>query len=175
MNKTAVLSIITVSLLILGILSGTKLFITVKQTPEEKIHYHAGFSVYENNKKIDFSDTRFMYLKPCAARGNGKIEEENTQLEKAHLHDNVGDVVHVEAKDPVWIDLFTNIKFPIDYSKTTGYIDLQKVPDFQNQPIRPYQILVVFIGENNEKLIQNGVTREYIDEQLKKSAECDDE
>lgn len=115
-----------------------------------------------------------MYLKPCTARGNGIIEDENTELEKAHLHDNIGDVVHVEAKDALWEDLFTNIKFPVDYSKTTGYISNERIPDFQNQPIRPYDSLVIFIGENDVKLLDQGVTREYIETQSKKSIECGD-
>lgn len=137
-----------------------------------KVHYHAGFVVFENNKKLDFSDLKYMYLKPCVAEGSEDTGNEDIQLEKAHLHDNVGDVVHIERTGAVWQDLFTNIRYPVDYKKTTGYINNQKILDFQKQPIRPFDSLVVFIGDNDPTNLAAGVTKEYIETKAKKSVEC---
>ncbi len=137
-----------------------------------KVHYHAGFVVFQENKKLDFSDAKYMAIEPCVQEG--KKVATNEQLEKAHLHDNVGDVVHVEHKGATWQDLFTNIKFPIDYSTTSGYLDGKLVADYQLQPIQPFDSLVVIIGDKNTDLLSQAVTRDYIDEQGKKSKTCGD-
>lgn len=175
MSKLILISLASIGALFYLTFVVIKLIPKKSSTQNEKIHYHAGFVVFENNKKLDFSDTKYMFLKPCLVNGKEEEEEEdrsNLQLEKAHLHDNVGDVVHIEAKDPVWKDLFANIKFTMKYSNTTGYINNKKIENFQNQPIRPYDSLVVFIGENDEKLLEQKITREYIETQSKKSIEC---
>lgn len=147
-------------------------FLWKKQIPQAEIHYHAGIVVFENNKKLDFSDTKYMYTKPCLVGGGEDTKNVNVQMEKAHLHDNVGDVVHVEAQGATWQDLFTNIRYPINYSKTTGYINAQKIPNFQQTSIQPFQSLVVFIGENDPKFLSAGVTKEYIETKSKESKGC---
>ena len=141
----------------------------------EKTHYHAGFVVFENNKKIDFSDNKYMYIKPCLTNANEEKETKETiQIEKAHLHDNVGDIVHIERKGAVWGDLFTNIKFPIDYSKAVAYINGKVVPNFKSQPIKAYESLVLFIGDNDKSLLSQAVTKEYIENQEAKGGSCSD-
>lgn len=140
----------------------------------EKIHYHAGFVVFENGKKLDFSDTKYMFIKPCTVDGKETEDSEDEQLEKAHLHDNVPDLIHVEADGAIWADLFANIKFPIDYSKTTAFINEIEVTNFQNESIKPDQSLVLFIGPVDKKFIFQGVTSEYIEETAKRSTTCGD-
>src|SRR5690242_18124426 len=83
------------------VIFGKKIF------PEPKVHFHAGFVVFKDDKKLSFSDYKYMNVKPCMV--DDKDEEEDPQLEKAHLHDNVGDVVHSEQNGAKWKDLFTNI------------------------------------------------------------------
>ena len=142
-----------------------------KFIPQEKIHYHAGFVVFDNNKKVDFSDYKYMNVKPCTV-DEKESGEEDEQLEKAHLHDNVGDVVHVEQTNAKWKDLFANIHFPIDYSKTTAFVDGKVVPDFANQQIRPYQSMVIFIGNVDKNHLKEAVTKKHIVEEEKKSESC---
>ena len=104
-----------------------------------------------------------------------EIENEgDEQIEKAHLHDNVGDLVHVEADRAKWSDLFTNINFPIDYAKMTAFINGQEVSGFQSFPIKSDDSLVLFIGSVNKKLLSEAVTTQYIEEQGKKSETCSD-
>lgn len=147
-----------------GILFGKKLF------PEKKVHYHAGFVVFQNNKKINFSDNKYMNIMPCSTDDSALTED--PQLEKAHLHDNVGDVIHVEQKDPKWKDLFTNIHYPIDYKTTTAYINGQKVNNFQSQTIHPYDSAVIFIGNNDKKHLKEAVTKKHIIEKETTSESC---
>lgn len=161
-----IIGIYVVILLATGwILFGKKVF------PEEKIHYHAGFVVFYNNKKIDFSDNIYMNVKPCTTGEEEEVEEDE-QLEKAHLHDNVGDVVHIEATDAHWEDLFTNIHYAIDYSKTTAFVNGKKIGNFQNQPIHPYDSLVLFIGTVDKDQLKEAVQKKYIMEKEKKSDDC---
>lgn len=146
-----------------------------KFIPEKKVHYHAGFIVFKDNKKVNFSDFKYMYEKPCTINGKENEENENDQLEKAHLHDNVGDVIHIEREDAHWQDLFENIKYSINYDKVTGYVNGQKIDRFQVLPIRSSDSLVVFIGNNDvSKELQQAPTKNYIEQMGKKSKTCGD-
>lgn len=144
------------------------------ETP--KAHYHAGFIVVEDNKLIDFSKSQYMDFEPCRLP-SAKSEPDTPQqlqLEKAHLHENVGDVVHVETARTLWKDLFTNIKYPINYSDAAAYINGKSVIDFQNKQIQPYQSLVVFIGANDDtqKFLNQAVIKQHIQDVEAKSEDC---
>jgi hypothetical protein len=128
--------------------------------------------VFQNNNKLDFSDNKYMYIKPCTVNGKDDDTHANPQMEKAHLHDNVGDVVHIEAAGPVWKDLFTNIKFPVDENGATGYVNGKLVKPFLSAPIHPDDSLVVFIGENDQSHLQEAATTAYIEEMGNKSNAC---
>lgn len=171
--------ILFVTLILIAVgLSVTAFFVAKKAASkivnEQKIHYHAGFVAFENGNKLDFSDTKYMFIKPCTVEGEEDESIEDSQLEKAHLHDNVGDVVHIEGEDAVWGDLFTNIKFPVDYSEVTAFINGQKVSSFETQPIGSNDSLVLFFGNVDEKLLSQAVTTQYIEDTAKKSTTCGD-
>lgn len=167
MNKITILRIALIC--ILGI--GGAIYTYRNSTPEEEVHYHAGVVIFQNNQKIDFSDLQYMTISPCVDEGTEQPPEDE-QNEKAHLHDNVGDVIHVEAAGAIWKDLFTNINYPIDYSKATGYMNGQKVDDFSTRSIRPDESLVIFIGDNDPQFATMGASVSYIEEQAKKSTTC---
>src|SRR3989344_6791336 len=122
MNKRS--QIFIVPFLFLIIFAG--FFILQKQNQKEKeIHYHAGFQVYFDGKLQDFSGAKYMTVNPCGEEENG---QENEQLEKAHHHDGVGDVVHVETEGAKWLDLFKNIRFNSDSSNPVeGYVNGKRV------------------------------------------------
>jgi hypothetical protein len=160
------------ALIIVIALGVTGFFVAKKVFVPKQIHIHAGFVVFEHNKKIDFSDFKYMSVKPCSLKEEEKLTDEELQSEKGHLHDNVGDVVHVHRVGSRWRELFTNIKYPLDYSKTTGYINGQEVPDWQDQKVEAYQSLVVFIGENDKKHLKEAVKKSHIQLIEKKSENC---
>ncbi|HKB88069.1 MAG TPA: hypothetical protein VKC53_00300 [Patescibacteria group bacterium] len=144
MKKKIIYIVLIIIIATIGIFAYFK---SKKTVVSEEIHYHAGFVVFDNGKKVDFSDLKYMNVEPCTVPGKKEEETpEHNQLEKAHLHDGVGDVVHVHRLDSKWGDLFTNIKYPIDYSKVTAFINNQEVADIQNITIKPYDSLVIFIG-----------------------------
>ena len=167
MNKRSQIFIVTFLFLI--IFAG--FFILQKQNQKEKeIHYHAGFQVYFDGKLQDFSGAKYMTVNPCGEEENG---QENEQLEKAHLHDGVGDVVHVEAEGAKWKDLFVNIRFKIDPDRqTTGYVNGKKAKNIMDYPIKSYDSMVIFFGKVDEKLLKNAVTKKRIIEVEKENRNC---
>ena len=171
MNKR--FSYITVLLVIL-LITISAFFIFKNQLIPAKTHYHAGFVVFQNNKKLSFSDNRYMFIEPCAINSKDTDSTAVIQIKKAHLHDNVGDLVHIERTGAKWQDLFTNIKFSIDYSNAVGYINGKKTVNFQMQSIHPYDSLVIFIGKNDSKLFKQAVTKDYMIKMAKKSTTCGD-
>ena len=158
---------------VVGILIGLVIFRNVYA--QKKVHYHAGFAIFQNNKKLDFSDIKYMYIKPCNINEKGKEEHEDNQIEKAHLHDSVGDVVHVERSGAVWKDLFANIKFSLDYSKAEGFINGKRVASYESQSIKPDDTLVIFIGNNDiSKDLKLAPAKDYVDKMASKSTTCGD-
>ncbi len=150
----------------------------VKETlfKEKPVHLHAGFMVVKNNKQEDFSDPKYMLISPCTTETGEDHEEtkEHMRLEKAHLHDEVGDVVHVENGGAIWKDLFINIGYELNYTDVEAYINGNKVANFQNLPIKANDSLVVFIGKDNDmgKFLAQRVTEKHIQEVGKKSEDC---
>ena len=171
MNKK-ILNIIFV--LIIFFLSIVAVLMSKRFFTPQKTHYHAGFVVFQDNKKLDFSDTKYMFLEPCVLNNKREDSAEDIQTEKAHLHDDVGDLVHIERTGPIWKDLFTNIRYPLDFAKTTGYINGKQVNNYQFQSIKPFDSLVIFIGRNDPKLLTQAVTKGYMIKMAKKSTTCGD-
>jgi hypothetical protein len=78
--------------------------------PENPLHYHANFAVFINNVQINFSDPSYMHLAPCLA---DSTEVSFNKLDNVHLHDLVGNVVHVHQGGVVWNDLFKSVKYDL--------------------------------------------------------------
>ncbi len=139
---------------------------------QDEVHYHAGFQVYVDDVKQDFSDFKYMKIEPCGTDHS----QGDDQLEKAHLHDNIGDVVHVHRDGATWGDLFANIKYPLP-EDVTGYVNGQLVPKILTMPIIANASVVFLAGENtniSEKIAAR-VSQERIAEIEKKSEKCGDE
>lgn len=140
------------------------------------VHIHAGFIVVKNNQIEDFSDWRFMSVKPCAdgEAHKNNLSKEEIQHEKAHLHEQVGDVVHSHREGATWEDLFINLEYPIDYKNTKAFINGNPVDDFKDNKITNEDSLVVFVDEENDQnqFLQKQVTKEKIQEIVKQSEDC---
>jgi len=162
-----------IAIILFVLLYSAFLYVGKLLTPK-KVHYHAGFVVFENDKKKDFSDFKYMRIKPCLLDQNQKDSKEDIQAEKAHLHDSVGDVVHIEGENALWRDLFQNIRYKLDYSKAFTFINGSKVKNFENQKIQPYDSIVILIGSNKSNHLQDAVPKNYIEEKAAKSVDCGD-
>jgi hypothetical protein len=148
--------------------------IGIEKQHEEDIHLHAGFQVYKDNKLIDYSGFEFMKVEPCSLETHSEeLDLEHEQLEKAHLHDSVGDVVHVHREGAAWGDLFANIK--VEVSAKEVYLNGGLYEgDIMAYKIMPYDSVVIFDGENTdiENKLQNEVTKEHIIEVENTSENC---
>lgn len=161
-----------VGVLVLAAFLATFLLVR-KNNQAKEIHYHAGFQVYVDNKLQDFSDLRYMNVRPCG----GIFNREDDQIEKAHLHDTVGDVVHVHREHAVWGDLFKNIGFTIPTStEFVGYLNGTRTENILDYPILPYDSVVFFSGsiQDMNKKLQARVTDDHIKEVESKSESCGD-
>lgn len=137
------------------------------------IHYHAGFVIFENGNKVDFSGQQFMTVRPCEIVEDKPTPEE-IQNDKGHLHGGVGDVVHVHASGAKWSDLFRNLNYDFKSENPNAFIDGIPTENFLEKPIEAYQSLIILIGSNDEKLLSQAVGKDRIMEVEKNSIECSD-
>ena len=99
-------------LLFIGAVIGALIILGVRFASyrPERTHYHANFAVYINGQREAFTDPAF-YEESGAACSE---EAQMTPHERAHLHDNVNDVVHVEDQAVTWGQFFTNLGWIVD-------------------------------------------------------------
>ncbi len=139
---------------------------------EESVHYHAGFRVYIDGALQDYSDYKYMHFAPCSEHEETRSLAEE-QMEKAHLHDGVGDVVHVHRADAVWRDLFTNIQVELPKDKTfKGFINGIENDDILDAPVKGYNTAIFVVGSSDASHDTELVSIDYIKEMEAKSELC---
>jgi hypothetical protein len=70
----------------------------------DDVHYHANFALYINGNKEEFKGTQYYTeVEMCT------LETAMVPAERAHMHDNVNNVVHVEDQAVTWGQFFTNL------------------------------------------------------------------
>ena len=84
----------------------------VNYQPEEAVHYHANFAVYVSGQREEFKGPSY-YEETSASECNTE-EREESPLERAHMHDNINDVVHVEDHLVTWGHFFQNLGWAVD-------------------------------------------------------------
>jgi hypothetical protein len=163
-NKVAIFVSVVV-IVVLGFFVYRKYFVL------NDIHYHAGFRVFLDGAQEDFSGPQYMSLAPCSDQNL----QEDEQLEKAHLHDRNGHIVHVHRDGAHWKDLFRNIHYPIEgKGSITAYINGNRVANILEEPIQPYESVIILIGKHGDPktYLQKAVTRREIIAAEKKSEDC---
>lgn len=148
-------------------------YIRSKQSsPPVKLHYHAGFLVYVDGVLQDFSADKYMNVDFCSIPHPTDTPEE-LQIGKAHLHDNIGDVVHVHRPGAVWGDLFSNIHYTFPTGKPiTGYVDGHAVTDILTYPIKPYDSVIIIVGSGAGVDLTKMVSKNHILDVEKLSESC---
>jgi hypothetical protein len=145
-------------------------FMILRPKPKE-VHYHAGFLVYVDGIQQDFSDSKYMKIEPCTVSG-AKVHEDE-ELEKAHLHDSVGDVVHVHRTGAVWGDLFKNIHYMFKSGEPIrGFIGGKEIPNILTYPIKAYDSVIFVIGSDSGVDLTKVVTKAHIVEVENKGESC---
>ncbi len=164
--KKSVLILVTLLFVVLA----SYLFIT--NSPKKvKVHYHAGFKVFVDGTLQDFGRLKYMHDVPCTAK-KVKIKED-PQMEKAHLHDLVTDVVHVHREGGVWGDLFKNMNYSFPSEATvSGYIAGATVSGILNYSIKPDDSVIIVVGDPSLVNLTDFVLIERIKEIEQKSESC---
>jgi hypothetical protein len=175
MKTNASMKKIIIAILLL-IIVGTVSVVILPQTllKPKPVHFHAGVQVYKDEKLQDFSNFKYMHEAPCTVNGKPvQNAHEDEQGEKAHLHDHVGDVVHVHRINATWGDLFTNIKYPLD-EKAVAYVNGKQISNILEQKIQPYESVVIFVGKHtdDQKYLKNAVTKKHIQDIEHRSETC---
>ncbi|MDO8624848.1 MAG: hypothetical protein Q7R47_02100, partial [Candidatus Diapherotrites archaeon] len=80
--------------------------------PAEPIHWHADFKVYLDNNAFDFSQSKYQSV------------EGNELSERIHLHENDGNVIHIEGADVLLGEFFNSIG--MKFSSTCFVTDTNK-------------------------------------------------
>lgn len=104
-----------------GLLLGAAIILGIRFVTyhEESVHYHANFAVYINGKREEFKSPIY-YTETACSSATGI-----TPKERAHMHDNVNDVVHVEDHAVTWGQFFENLGWyvgPSFIAKSDGTI-----------------------------------------------------
>ena len=142
----------------------------LKTSHKEEVHHHAAFQIYIDGKLQDYTDIKYMSLVPCT-----DDEHQVKTEDSVHLHDNIGDVVHVHKQGAVWNDLFKYIKLNTDSGKEiTGYVNGKEMSDIMNEPINAYDSLVLLVGSHGDvkSYLDKALKKEYIEDVETKSGLC---
>jgi len=148
MEKTQKVTwIVTVGLIVYVIFVAVG-FIHFSKTDDESIHYHAAFRLYVDDQLVDFSGPQFMHDEPCSEEETAPSPEEE-KLERAHLHNANGEIVHIEQPNVIWADLFENLSYSFD-RPVSGAVDGQAVDSILTQPITSYERVLFFVGTTTD-------------------------
>lgn len=149
-----------------GVLVGALVIVGIRfatYSPEH-VHYHANFAVYINGKREEFKDKRY-YQEVVGSCTTDDI----TPLERAHMHDNVGDIVHVHDHAVSWGQFFQNLGWSVnskliqtpdklyqadDTNNITFMLNGQKVSDITGQVIGNEDRLLVDFGDTSSDTIK---------------------
>lgn len=141
---------------------------SIANAPTREYHAHAGFQVFIDNKLQDFSGVGNMYFKPC-----GLVPDEiKTLKDKVHLHDQIGDVLHIHDATISWKDAMDSIGV-VTGSGATFYVDGKEDNLLLTEKITEFESASIFIGKNTdiEKKVAGRVTKERMVEIENKKAE----
>jgi hypothetical protein len=148
---------------ITGVLIGMLLILGIRfvsYQPTKDVHYHANFAVYVDGKQEQFSNPLlYEEISECS------ISTEEKPGERAHLHENIKDAVHVEDSAVTWGNFFQNINWNVsdkyldtsdvllvntDTNKVTYILNGDEVSSIANKVIGDKDRLLVSYGSSTK-------------------------
>jgi hypothetical protein len=75
----------------------------------EQVHYHANFAVYVNGQREEFKGAQYYQEVAACTAEHGFTNPQ----QRAHMHDNINDVVHVHDHAVTWGQFFNNIGWAV--------------------------------------------------------------
>lgn len=173
MNKKLIAIPTLLSFLILGMVA-----YRISQVPAVPVHYHANFAVFVDGKQIDFTKPQLMHIAPCATDTHVSLDP----MENVHLHDGIGNVVHLHMRGITWKTFFDAIQFdylPLTQDRSlTVYRNGKSVSPgilFENEIGREDRILVHIATESGAQLVSQVPLLQKEDEKVGNNAKDYDE
>ena len=133
--------------------------------PADEVHYHANFAVYINGQREKFKDQYYYQAIEEAC----EVKKHMTPHERAHMHDNVNDVVHVEDEAVTWGNFFQNIGWTVnpkliqtpsqtllvqDSNKISFILNGEATDNLVGRVIKDQDRLLVDYGDSPEQVLQ---------------------
>jgi hypothetical protein len=154
---------------VIGIIIGATAILSLRYFAysPERTHYHANFDIYINGRREAFKNP--MYYEEEAG-GICSLDTAMTPGERAHMHDNVGDVVHVEDHAVTWGQFFQNLRWTVndkliqtpnnlyvtdEMHKITFLINGHEIQDVTPETIHDKDRLLVDFGSMNDAMLQS--------------------
>lgn len=127
-------------------------------TKPHEIHIHAGFQIYLNGELQNYSEDRFMNYTACSEDGS------YDDGLRTHLHNNVGDVLHVHKSGTTWRHFLEELGFDYKQTPTVAILNGENVGDYLDMQINNLDSIIIVAGEyqNFDKMTLNMVTQERI-------------
>ncbi|MQA89620.1 MAG: hypothetical protein GEU90_05230 [Gemmatimonas sp.] len=119
MTERTGFSVRSAGLIVLGAIIGVVGLSALRfagQPPHEHVHYHANWAIFVDSERLDLTDDWYMEdVFQCLADPSQQRAED-----RAHMHENNQDVVHVHASGVSWDHLLANLGFGVgdDYLET---------------------------------------------------------
>lgn len=171
-RNSKIILIIVISILLLASLFVGKYALNHDEPVHDDVHFHAAFKVYIQDKQEDFGQFKYMHLEPCTL--DEKEEEGLVDIkDKVHLHNNIGEVVHIHAPGITWRDLFVSLEREdlfeedVDFYKNGG-----KVVNLLDEEIQEYDSVLFMIDSNTDNLSELYTTKQAMLEAEAKLEDC---
>lgn len=131
------------------------------------VHYHANFALYVDGKRDEFKGPGYYEeVLACAADEHN----EDDPMGRAHMHNNVNDVIHVHANAVTWSHFFANLGYHLgedvisdgrmiytkdSNNKLTFILNGKTTDSITNKLIGNEDILLVNYGNDTDNEILN--------------------
>lgn len=134
----------------------------------DEVHYHAAFHIYLDGELQDFSSDEFMQGGACSVDPN--YEPDLTlPVNRIHLHDNIGEVVHVHAEEVTWREIFLSLEIDswLEGRAMVSYRNGEVDRNVLDEVVAEHEVVIFALGEplpEAEEMIANQPTQKIIDE-----------
>lgn len=160
-NKPIIINSLLIGLVIGLVIFALFRFITYK--PMEHTHYHANWSVSINGQQQTFAEPTF-YQEVATCSTN----DDTNPLHRAHMHDNVYDVIHVHADgvtynqfleninsaaQPTYLRIGSNVYQNTDTEKITYVLNGNILQSISGVPIKSEDKLLINYGSETPEQI----------------------